>query len=136
MKEWVIALVPLISAAVGAFLVYLFSSRARREESITRFKEEKYTRLLVKLQGFVGSTTSGQVKREFFEEQYQSWLYASDDVAVLSIEWFASLLTRGAGSPTARPGARLSAKLFLPCAAILRNTNLDYTAFRYIDVLD
>lgn len=35
-----------------------------------------YAKLLIKLQGFVGVTSSGQLKREFFEEQYQSWLYA------------------------------------------------------------
>jgi hypothetical protein len=56
----------------------MFTSRTKREESIIRFKDEKYAKLLVKLQGFVGTTTSGQLKREFFEEQYQSWLYASD----------------------------------------------------------
>lgn len=48
---------------------------------LTRFKEEKYAKLLVKLQGFVGTTASAQLKREFFEQQYQSWLYASDEVA-------------------------------------------------------
>ncbi len=83
MEKWLIALVPLASAALGAFLVYLFTSRAKREESIVRFKEEKYAKLLIKLQGFVGSTTSAQLKREFFEEQYQSWLYASDAVVEL-----------------------------------------------------
>ena len=72
MKEWLIALVPLASAALGALLAFLFTSRAKRGESILRFKEEKYAKLLVKLQGFVGVTTSGQLKREFFEEQYQS----------------------------------------------------------------
>jgi hypothetical protein len=70
MKEWLIALVPLGSAALGASLAFLFTSRTKREESILRFKEEKYAKLLVKLQGFVGATTSGQLKREFFEEQY------------------------------------------------------------------
>ena len=80
MKEYLLALVPLLSAMVGAFLAYLFTSRAKRDESIIHFKEEKYAKLLVKLQGFVGTTTSAKLKREFFEEQYQSWLYASDEV--------------------------------------------------------
>jgi hypothetical protein len=53
MKEWLIALVPLASAALGAVLAYMFTSRTKREESIIRFKEEKYAKLLVKLQGFV-----------------------------------------------------------------------------------
>ena len=80
MSDWSAALVPLLSASLGAFLTYVFTSRTRRDESILRFKEEKYVKLLVKLQGFVGSTSSAQTKREFFEEQYQSWLYASDEV--------------------------------------------------------
>jgi hypothetical protein len=80
MKEWVIAFVPILSAAIGALFVYLFSSAQKRDESIARFKEEKYAKLLVRLQGFVGSTTSARLKKEFFEEQYQSWLYASDEV--------------------------------------------------------
>jgi hypothetical protein len=58
MKEWLIPIVPLVSAALGAFVTYLFTARARRDESILRFKEEKYAKLLVKLQGFVGATTS------------------------------------------------------------------------------
>jgi len=53
MKEWFIALVPLLSAALGAFLVFHFTSRAKREESIARFKEEKYAKLLIKLQGLL-----------------------------------------------------------------------------------
>jgi hypothetical protein len=68
MKEWLIDLVPLLTAIAGALLTYLFTSRSKREESIFRFKEEKYAKLLVKLQGFVGSTTSAQFKKEFFEE--------------------------------------------------------------------
>ncbi|WP_292992461.1 hypothetical protein [Nitrosomonas sp.] len=53
MKEWFIALVSIASAALGALLAFLFTSRAKRDESILRFKEEKYAKLLVKLQGFV-----------------------------------------------------------------------------------
>lgn len=45
-----------------------------------RFKEEKYSALLVLLQGFVGATTSGDIKRRFFEEQYRSWIYSSVEV--------------------------------------------------------
>ncbi len=105
MKEWFIALVPIVSAAVGAFFVYIFSSRAKRDESIARFKEEKYARLLVKLQGFVGSTTSGQLKREFFEEQYQSWLYASDDV-VVALNRMVHLVIEGRGNEPNREAGR------------------------------
>lgn len=52
-----------------------------------RFKEEKYSNLLILLQGFVGETTSGETKKKFFEEQYKSWLYSSDNVVKQSIKW-------------------------------------------------
>ena len=136
MKELLISLVPLTSAAIGAFLAYLFSSRAKRDESIVRFKEEKYARLLVMLQGFVGATTSAQLKREFFEEQYQSWLYASDDV-VQSINAMVSLVINSRGSePDAAAGRKAVGEIVLAMRRdLLQKTNLDYTAFQYIDVI-
>ena len=63
MSEMAVALLSLLSAAVSAFLAYIFTSRSTRAEAILRFKEEKYSKLLVKLQGFVGNTTSGNLKR-------------------------------------------------------------------------
>ena len=137
MKEWLIALVPLASAALGASFAFLFTSRARRDESILRFKEEKYAKLLVKLQGFVGITSSGQLKREFFEEQYQSWLYASDEV-VQSVNALVSLVIEGKGSlPDPEAGRRAVGEVVLAMRRdLLRKTHLDYTAFRYTDVHD
>jgi len=137
MKELLIALVPLISAAVGALLGYLFSSRAKRDESIIRFKEEKYAKLLVKLQGFVGATTSGQLKREFFEEQYQAWLYASDEV-VESLNALVRLVIEGQGSPPDRKAGREAVGNIVLAMRrdLLRKTGLDYNAFQYTDVLD
>lgn len=137
MKDWFIAIVPLASAALGAFVTYLFTARARRDESILRFKEEKYARLLVKLQGFVGATTSGQLKREFFEEQYQSWLYASDEV-VSSLNAMVHLIIESRGnSPDPETGRRAVGEIVLAMRRdLLRQTSLDHTAFRYIDVYD
>jgi len=137
MKEWTIAFVPLLSAAIGAFLTYLFTFRAKRDESIMRFKEEKYAKLLVKLQGFVGETTSGQLKREFFEEQYQAWLYASDEV-VLSLNTMVQLVIRGQGSaPDPEAGRKAVGEIVLSMRRdLLEKTTLDYTAFQYTDVHD
>lgn len=137
MKEWLIALVPLISAAMVAVMAYLFSSRSKRDESIIRFKEEKYAKLLVKLQGFVGTTTSGQLKREFFEEQYQSWLYASDEV-VESLNAMVRLVIEGRGSaPDPEAGRKAVGEIVLAMRRdLLHKTALDYTAFRYTDVLE
>ncbi|MGD0016217.1 MAG: hypothetical protein ABSC38_01680 [Verrucomicrobiia bacterium] len=137
MKEWIIAVVPLASAAVGAFLAYLFTTRAKRDESITRFKEEKYAKLLVKLQGFVGATTSAQLKREFFEEQYQSWLYASDEV-VEAVNRMVNLVIESQGQPPDQEaGRRVVGEIVLAMRRdLLRKTKLDYSAFRYIDVYE
>jgi len=135
MKEWLIGVVPLATAAIGVFLTYLFTSRAKREESITRFKEEKYAKLLVKLQGFIGATTSGQLKREFFEEQYQSWLYASDEV-VESVNAMVRLVIDSRGSdPDPEIGRKTVGEIILAMRRdLLHKTALDYRAFRYTDV--
>lgn len=137
MKEWIIAIVPLLSAGVGAFLAYLFTSRARRDESIQRFKEEKYAKLLVKLQGFVGATTSGQLKREFFVELYQSWLYASDAV-VESLNSMVQLVIDSRGqAPDAEAGRRAVGEIVLAMRRdLLGKTDLGYRSFQYIDVHD
>jgi hypothetical protein len=134
-KEWLIALVPLVSAGLGAFLGFLFTSRSKRDEAAQRFKEEKYAKLLIKLQGFVGSTTSSQLKREFFEEQYQSWLYASDEV-VESINELIRLVTDNHGAdPDPAMGRRVVGEVVLAMRRdLLQKTNLDYSAFRYTDV--
>ena len=137
MKEWLIAFVPMVSAAIGAFLAYLFTSRAKRDESIVRFKEEKYARLLVKLQGFVGATTSAQLKREFFEEQYQAWLYASDEV-VESLNAMVQLVIKAQGAaPDLESGRKAVGQIVLSMRRdLLRKTLLDYTAFQYTDVYE
>lgn len=126
----------LVGLAFGAFLNSYFSSRARRDESVTRFKEEKYAKLLIKLQGFVGVTTSGKLKREFFEEQYQSWLYASDEV-VEALNVMVRLVKEGKGAP---PDPEMGRKAIGDIVVamrkdLLQNTSLDYKAFEYTDVV-
>ena len=137
MKEWFIALVPIASAALGAFLAFLFTSRAKRDESILRFKEEKYAKLLVKLQGFVGETTSAQLKREFFEEQYQSWLYASDEV-VEAINNLVQLIIASKGAPPdPEAGHKAVGEIVLAMRRdLLKTTTLTHSSFRYTDVLE
>lgn len=126
-----------VSAFVGSYSAYLFTSRAKRDESILRFKEEKYARLLVKLQGFVGITTNAQLKREFFEEQYQSWLYASDDV-VRAINAMVQHVKAGGGkSPDPEAGEKAVGEIALAMRRdLLRHTTLDYKMFQYTDVID
>lgn len=137
MKEWLIALVPLGSAAIGAFLAYFFTFRAKRDESIIHFKEEKYAKLLVKLQGFVGTTTSAQLKREFFEEQYQSWLYASDEVVEALNAMVRLVIENRGAAPHPDIGRKAVGEIVLAMRRDLMNkTALDYTAFQYTDVLE
>lgn len=137
MKEGLIALVPLVSAALGALLGYIFTSRAKRDESIIRFKEEKYAKLLIKLQGFVGATASAQLKREFFEEQYQSWLYASDEV-IESLNALVHLVVEShGGEPDPTAGRKAVGEVVLSMRRdLLRKTQLEYSAFRYTDVYE
>ena len=63
---------PVIAGLASSYLTYYFAIQSKKKESILRFKEEKYSNLLIHLQGFVGNTTSAETKRKFFEEQYKS----------------------------------------------------------------
>ena len=136
-RDWMATLVPLIAAVLGAGLAYLFTSRAKRDESIVRFKEAKYATLLIKLQGFVGTTTSGNLKPEFFEEQYQSWLYASDEV-VQSMNAMVRLVINSRGAPPDREAGRRSVGgvVLAMRRDLLGKTGLDYSDFQYTDVLE
>ena len=135
MKEYLLALVPLLSAMVGAFLAYLFTSRAKRDESIIHFKEEKYAKLLVKLQGFVGTTTSAKLKREFFEEQYQSWLYASDEVVEAINNLVALVIANRGADPDPDAGRKAVGEIVLAMRRdLLKCTALGHGLFRYTDV--
>ncbi len=67
-----VVLTPIITAVVSAFITYYLAMRSKKNEAMLKFKEEKYSRLLVLLQGFVGQTATSALKKEFFEEQYKS----------------------------------------------------------------
>jgi len=60
--------------------IIYFTSKTKRNEAILKYKEDKYSNLLVLLQGFVGLTASSETKKKFFEEQHRSWLYCSAGV--------------------------------------------------------
>jgi hypothetical protein len=128
--------IPLIAGIIGSYLTYYFTNKSKRNESIIKFKEEKYSKLLLKLQGFVGSTTDGKTKREFFEEQYQSWLYCSDEV-VEAINYLINLVIENKGkAPNPEEGRKAVGNVVLAMRKdLLGKTSLDYKAFRYTDVL-
>ena len=79
-KTILLIVIPILVAILSSYLTYYFASKSKRNEAILKYKEDKYSNLLVLLQGFVGLTASGETKRKFFEEQYRSWLYCSDGV--------------------------------------------------------
>lgn len=136
-KTALLILLPVLTAVLSSYLTYYFTARSKREEAVLRFKEEKYTNLLILMQGFVGATTSGDTKRQFFEEQYKSWLYSSDRV-VRAINEMVGLVIESKGAPpNSNAGRKVVGEIVLEMRKdLLRKTSLDYTDFVYTDVHD
>lgn len=136
-KTVLLILIPIIAAAISSYLTYYFAMRSRKTEAILKFKEEKYSNLLILLQGFVGKTTSGQTKRRFFEEQYKSWLYCSDGV-VKAINDMVKLITDSKGNEPDREGGRKAVgNIVLEMRKdLLGKTKSTYEDFRYTDVIE
>ncbi|MCG9969991.1 hypothetical protein L9W92_18555 [Pelotomaculum terephthalicicum JT] len=105
-KDVLLIVVPILSGIFGSYLTYYFTVKSKRNEAIFKFKEEKYTKLLILLKGFVGNTTSAELKRQFFDEQYKSWIYCSDEV-VKSINDMIKLAS------TPAPSSLLTLKLWI-----------------------
>lgn len=103
---------------------------------MVKFKEEKYSNLIIALKGFVGSTVSPEKKINFFEEQYKSWLYSSDDV-VKSVNALVNLLIEERGKePDPEKGRRVVGDIILEMRKdLLGKTRLTYKDFRYTDVI-
>ena len=136
-KDILLIVLPFVSGIISAWVTYLFTTRARKTENIIKFKEEKYANLLTLLQGFVGRTTSAELKKKFFEEQYRSWLYASDDV-VESINELVGLLIEERGKqPDPQKGREIIGNIVLQMRKdLLGKTNLKSGNFRYTDVIE
>ncbi len=136
-KDILLIIFPFISGVISAWITYLFTIRVKKSENILKFKEEKYANLLIHLQGFVGKTTSGDTKKKFFEEQYKSWLYASDDV-VKSINDLVKLLIDERGdAPDPKKGRQVVGNIVLQMRKdLLGKSELKENDFRYIDVIE
>ena len=133
-KTLLLLLLPIITAVLSSYLTYYFAISSKRTEAMIRFKEEKYSNLVVALQGFVGVTTSGDTKRKFFEEQYKSWLYSSDEV-VKSIN--ALLIAENGKAPNPEEGRKIIGSIILEMRKdLLGSTALTYKDFRYTDVIE
>ncbi|KKP71958.1 MAG: hypothetical protein UR68_C0023G0013 [Candidatus Roizmanbacteria bacterium GW2011_GWA2_35_19] len=132
----IIFLLPILTAIIGSYLTYYFTNKSKRNEAILKFKEEKYSNLLILLQGFVGKTTSGEIKKRFFEEQYKSWLYSSDGV-VKAINEMVKLVIESKGKdPNPKKGRETVGNIVLEMRNdLLGKTRLSGDDFRYTDVI-
>ncbi|EKE06955.1 MAG: hypothetical protein ACD_18C00229G0007 [uncultured bacterium] len=126
---------PVVSGIISSWITYLFTIKVKKNENIIRFKEEKYGNLLIYLQGFVGNTASGEIKKKFFEEQYKSWLYASDKVIKSMNELINLLIEQKGQKPDEKKGHAIIGNIILEMRKdLLGKTNLKNNDFRYTDV--
>jgi len=132
-----ILLLPILTAVIGSYLTYYFTNKSKKSEAILRFKEEKYSNLLILLQGFVGKTTSGETKRKFFEEQYKSWLYSSDEVVQAINEMVKLVIDLRGKAPNPEKGRKAVGDIALKMRKdLLGKTKLDFKDFQYTDVIE
>jgi len=130
-------LIPVIVAIISSYLTYYFAIKSKKNEAILKFKEEKYSNLLILLQGFVGKTTSGETKKKFFEEQYKSWLYSSDGVVKAINEMVQLVISAKGKEPEQEKGKKAVGNIVLEMRKDLSGkTNLKSEDFRYTDVIE
>jgi hypothetical protein len=136
-KDVLLLVLPFISGIVSAWVTYFFAIRTKKNEAILKFKEEKYSNLLVLLKGFVGNTASADLKKKFFDEQYRSWLYSSDSV-VVAINKLVELLIRERGKkPKSNEGGEVVGNIILQMRRdLLGKTKLTGDDFHYTDVIE
>src|SRR5437016_12690616 len=136
-KDILLLILPFVSGVISAWITYFFTVRTQKNAAILKFKEEKYANLIVLLKGCVGNTASAKLKEEFFDEQYRSWLYSSDEV-VKAINTLTSLLIIKHGNqPDKYKGDKVVGDIILQMRKdLLGKTNLTYKDFHYTDVLD
>ena len=128
---------PIIAGLISSYFTYYLTMKSKKIETMLKFKEEKYANLLVLLQGFVGVTVSGVTKRNFFEEQYKSWLYCSDEVVKAINEMVHLLETERGGKPDANKGREVVGSIVLAMRRdLFGKTRLKYDDFRYMDVIE
>lgn len=136
-KDLLLILIPVVVAILSSYLTYYFAIKSKKSEAILKFKEEKYSNLLILLQGFIGNTTSGETKKKFFEEQYKSWLYCSDGV-VNAINDMVRLIMNARGkAPDPKQGKKAVGNIVLEMRKdLLGKTKLSSEDFWYSDVIE
>jgi hypothetical protein len=127
----------LFSAVIGGYISYYFASKSRKQEAIVKFREEKYSNLIIFLQGFVGNTSNSETKKKFFEEQYRSWTYSSDEV-IKALNNLVELVKKNEGQkPNFEDGQKAIGNIVLAMRKdLLGKTNLSFKDFQYTDVIN
>ncbi|GIQ61372.1 hypothetical protein Flavo103_45070 [Flavobacterium collinsii] len=130
-------LITLFSALIGGYVSFYFTSRSRKDEAVLKFREEKYSNLLILLKGFVGNTANTDLKRLFFDEQYKSWIYSSDEVVLAINELVELVKANETRDPDVAEGRRAIGNIVLAMRKdLLKNTKLQYQHFTYTNVRD
>ncbi|MFA5084195.1 MAG: hypothetical protein WC475_02330 [Candidatus Paceibacterota bacterium] len=136
-KTILLILIPIITAVLGSYLTYYFTIKSKKSEAILKFKEEKYSNLLILLQGFIGRTTSGETKKKFFEEQYKSWLYCSDGVVKAINEMVQLVIDSRGKEPEHGKGKKAIGNIVFEMRKdLLGKTELTADNFGYTDVIE
>jgi hypothetical protein len=135
-KDFLLVVLPILTAILSSFLTYIFSTREKKLDTVRKFKEEKYTNLILLLQSFMYSTVSSNGKKKFFEENYKSWLYCSDNVT-RAINDFVNFFSGKPGLINdTKDGHELIGKIILEMRKdLLGKTKLNISDFKYIDVV-
>lgn len=136
-KDAFVVILSIIAALISSYITYYFTIKSKKSEAILKFREEKYANLLILLQGFVGTSVSSETKRKFFEEQYKSWLYCSDDV-VKAINYMIELVKASKGENLdIQEGRKAIGSIVLAMRRdLLGKSDLNYNDFQYTDVID
>jgi hypothetical protein len=136
-KNILLILIPLITAIISSYLTYFFTIKSKKSEVILKYKEEKYSNLLILLQGFVGRTVSADTKRKFFEEQYKSWLYSSDGVVKAINEMVRLVIDSRGKIPDPEKGKKAVGNIVIEMRKdLLGKSRLTFEEFQYTDVIE
>jgi len=130
-------LITLFSAFVGGYISFYFTSKSKKNDAILKFREEKYSNLLILLKGFVGNTANTELKRLFFDEQYRSWIYSSDEVVLAINELVELVKSNETRDPDVAEGRKAIGKIVLAMRKdLLKSTKLQHQHFTYTNVRD
>lgn len=128
-------IIPFLSAAFGGYISFYFASKSKKDEAIIKFREEKYSNLLILLKGFVGDTANSETKRKFFDEQYKSWIYSSDEVVTAINELVQLVISNEDRIPNPEEGRKAIGNIVLAMRKdLLKKTSLTHKDFRYTNV--